>query len=144
MPDLRRRVAALATVLALFVVAGCSHGALTWSRVDPSPGADAWTGGGEASRLIHARLDGIVQERHLVVVGTREELLPPIVDWAAHRTWRDAHSAGLASVEERLPEPDAPVLVAEWGGRTRSIVAIAHANPERTRLVVLTALLRPG
>ena len=51
-------------------------------------------------------------ERGLVVVERRIEELPAGVDWATHLAFRDDNVGGMTRTDERIPEPDRPVLLA--------------------------------
>jgi hypothetical protein len=131
------------TLGSLAVLPACGgRSSAAWSDVPPAPGAETYEGSIE--KIVDERLSDIVAERHLRLVDSRLEVLPAGVAWADHRAFRDDHAAGLHRVEERVPEPDAPVLTAEYAGRDRALFVIARATEDRTRLVVLTALTTPA
>ena len=134
-----RACAFLAAIAVLFVFAGCnSSSGAAWDDVTPSPAADPYDG--PVLGPLEQRLDGRLSEGGLEEVGRRVEHLPAGTAWADHLEFRDAHAAGLNRVAERIPEPDAPVLIAEYQGGGRTLFVIAHSDESRERLVVLTAL----
>lgn len=155
-------------VLALLVMsavplAGCPRQRrVAWEDIPPAPeaavAADASPGsispeeagaggasgesGGDAGPL-RTRLASRLEERGLRLLGSRLETLPAGVTWAQHQAFRDAHAAGLARTRDWVPEPDAPVLVAEYQAPQRTLFVIARATENRRQLVVLTALAAP-
>ena len=139
------RQRSLVHVLSLLVIgvvlAGCSGGDATgWVDIPPSPGAGSYEGTVEVP--LDNRLASRVTEENLKIIDSRLEYLPEGTAWAAHLAYRDEHSGDLERVEERIPEPDAPVLVAEYRKGGRKLLVIGHADADRKRLVVLTALTK--
>lgn len=133
--------AATAAVLLVLSLDGCrGTPGVAWSALPPAPGARPYPG---ATDLQDTRLSGLVTERGLRTIARRVEELPAGVTWAQHRSFRDENAAGLDRVQERIPEPDAPVLVAEYAGRGRTVFVIARADAAREHLIVLTALAEP-
>lgn len=134
----RRRSLASATAAALLLAGACGGDPTPWEAITPSPGAETYEGSIETP--LDNRMHAIVTERDLDVVDSRLEFLPAGTAWADHLAFRDAHAGDLRRVESRLPEPDAPVLVAEYHGDDRTLLVIGLAEESRTRLVVLTTL----
>ena len=114
---------------------------LEWSAITASPGASAHVGEPESTPrdLFEERLDFVVSERGLVVVERRIEELPGGVDWANHLAFRDDDVGGMTRIDERIPEPNRPVLLAEYRGGDRQLFVIAHAEAGE-HLIVLTAI----
>lgn len=113
-----------------------------WSAITASPGASAHVGEPESTPrdLFEERLDSVVSERGLVVVERRIEELPAGVDWTTHLAFRDDNVGGMTRTDERIPEPDRPVLLAEYRGGDRQLFVIAHTDTAGEHLIVLTAL----
>ncbi|MGL5823788.1 MAG: hypothetical protein ACRCYU_02955, partial [Nocardioides sp.] len=133
-------ISALVTAAAV-VLTACGGDPVGWSDIRTAPGAETF----ECAQIetpIDQRLSSIVSERELTVVGSRLEHLPAGVDWAAHLRWRDQHDGGMRKIDALLPEPDAPVLVAEFAKGDRTLVVIGKADTSGKRLVVLTTLLQ--
>ncbi len=124
------------------VLMGCSGPEATgWVDITASPGAQDYEGSAEAP--LDDRLSGRLAERDLELIDSRVERLPEGVAWTDHLAWRDEHVGDLERIEDRIPEPDAPVLVAEYQGDGRTLFVVATgdgADEARGRLVVLTAL----
>lgn len=137
-------VLALVGVIAGPILVGCSGSeATSWADISPSPGAQDYEGSAEGP--LDDRLAGRLAERDLELVDSRVEYLPEGVAWQDHLAWRDKHVGDLEQIEDRIPEPDAPVLLAEYGGDGRTLFVIATAGTAGTdegggRLAVLTAL----
>lgn len=135
----RRPRRATSLVLAAWLAVACSSpDATSWADITPSSGAVDYEGSVEAP--LDDRLASRLRERDLQIVDSRVEYLPAGVDWQEHLADRDDHVGDLARVDDRIPEPDAPVLVAEYDGDGMTLFVIGRADDARERLVVLTAL----
>ncbi|MGD9530774.1 MAG: hypothetical protein AB7V44_28860, partial [Pseudonocardia sp.] len=86
--------------------------------------------------------DARIRERDAVILGDRVERLPAGTSWADHLAWRDAHVRPLGRSRELVPEPDAPVLYAEWSRAARTLLVVGVVGADG-RLVVRTTLLGP-
>lgn len=138
----RRLLIGLPAVLALSV-AGCDGSpVVVWADIPASPGAEPFEGA-TIETILDTRLQSRIVERRLRHLGSRLEVLPAGVTWSQHQEFRDGHAAGLGRVRETIPEPDAPVVMAEYAGRDRTLFVIARATDGGRRLVVLTALTEP-
>lgn len=129
----------LVLVLVACLMVACSDQDRTsWADITPSPGADPYEGSVETP--LDDRLASRVTERDLKILDSRIEYLPAGVDWESHLSFRDDHAGELERVGDRVPEPDAPVLVAEYRADARTLFVIGRADEAKARLVVLTAL----
>ena len=147
----RRLVAVLAPLVVVLGlgVSACSTKSPAWGSIPVPPSAEEYPVDSAtpdpALADIDQRLSSLVNERHLTLVGQRTEHLPSGVDWSTHLSWRKGHAAGLRYAPDRtVPEPDAPVLVAEYQGSGRTLFVIGRADAAGDRLIVLTALARPA
>lgn len=76
------------------------------------------------------------------MVDRRVEELPAGVDWATYLAFRDDNAGDMQRTQERIPEPDRAVLLAEYREGDRELFVIGHVAGDR--LLVLTALTEPG
>jgi hypothetical protein len=146
MTGLPRRALVVAVLLAAggTGTVGCrGHSHVAWADLPTSPGATAIGDDPQLTGPLAERLTARLDERGLAVLGRRYELLPAGVSWVQHLAYRAAHAAGLDRRRDEVPEPDAPVLTAEWTGDDRTLFVIAKATVAGDRLVVLTALTAP-
>lgn len=125
----------------LWLLAGCQPPQPGWGDIPATPAAQAYAG--PLTGPLDTRLDSRVEERSLRLLGSRVEELAIGEDWESHLEWRDRNDRDMSRLYERIPEPDAPVLYAEFSGGNRTLFVIGVANDEGTRLVVLTALTAP-
>ena len=138
-----RRVAAAA--FALLVALGgsaCQPPLPSWQDIPLTVDADPYLD--TVPPEIQARLESRLAERSLRAIGSRVEHLPPGVTWEEHLSWRDGHNDDMTRYGERIPEPDALVLVAEYGRASPTMFVIGKADETGKRLIVLTALTRPA
>ena len=138
------RLMVFVAALPLLALACSSDSGVAWDDLAATPGAEAYEGSIE--RILDDRLSGRMNERGLKLVDSRVEYLPDGTDWAGHVAWRAEHSAGMTEVQDRLdvPEPDAPVVMAEFSSGGDTLFLIGRADDDGERLVVLTALTRPA
>lgn len=131
--------AVLAGVLAGFLVVRLVAGnpQPDWIDIPPAPEAGEYEGALE--QTLDDRVASRVVERSLRIVESRLERLPDGVTWEQHLAFRDANDAGMQREVEFVPEPDAPVLYAEWSGGGRTLFVVG-AIDVTGRLVVLTTL----
>ena len=128
-----------AALLAAVLLVGCTtNNDTTWDDVTPSPGADAYEG--DVLGPLAVRLSSLVTERALTLIDSRVEYLPAGVTWTDHLEFRTQNVGDLQYIEERIPEPDRPVLIAEYRADNKTVLVIANADEAGERLVVLTAL----
>ncbi len=127
------------TLVAALLLAGCTtNNSTSWDDVAPSPGADPYEG--DVLGPLAVRLNSVVVERALTIIDSRVEYLPAGVTWAEHLEFRADNVGDLHYIEERIPEPDRPVLLAEYRADNKTVLVIANADTAGERLVVLTAL----
>lgn len=127
--------AVLAGSLVVRLVAGDQQP--EWTDIPPAPAAGAYEGALEAT--LDNRVTGRILERSLSIVESRLERLPDGVTWEQHLAFRDANNGGMQREVELVPEPDSPVLYAEWSGTGRTLFVVGAVD-QTGRLVVLTAL----
>ena len=108
-----------------------------WSNIPPAQGAEEYEGALEKS--LDNRVTARATERSLGILESRLERLPAGVTWEQHLTFRDANDDGMTRQVEFVPEPDAPVLYAEWSGAGRTLFVVGTVDADG-RLIVLTAL----
>jgi hypothetical protein len=77
----------------------------------------------------------------LKVLGSRLEQLPLGVTFAQHVAWRETNANNMLHLADRVPEPDAPVMMAEFTRAGRTLFVIGTEASGRT--VVLTTLTAP-
>jgi len=130
----------LVTLLALAGLAGCQLRKPEWEDIPSSPGAADYTGSLETP--LDDRVAGRVAERSLRIRASRMERLSASTTWDEHLAFRAANDAGMRRQVDRVPEPDAPVLYAEWRRADRTLFVVGKAEAGG-RLVVLTALAEP-
>ncbi|MGE3662550.1 MAG: hypothetical protein AB7G09_14755 [Pseudonocardia sp.] len=132
-------------VLLAAVAAGlgsaCQQPQAQWDDVPAAPGGEPYAGP-DTARL-DERIAGRVVERSAVIVGDRVERLPAGTTWAEHLAFRDGHVPSLHRVRDVVPEPDAPVLYAEWSAAARTLLVVGVVGGDG-RLVVRTTLLAPA
>ena len=128
-------VAVLAGFLVVRVLAGYQQP--EWTDIPPAPAASGYEGALEAP--LDNRVTGRAAERSLRVIESRLERLPDGVTWEQHLAFRDANDGGMQREVELVPEPDSPVLYAEWSGAGRTLFVVGAVDATG-RLVVLTAL----
>ncbi len=133
-----RRV--LLPVVFICVLAACQAAPTTWKDIPPDPQALAYTGSIKAQQ---DRLDSRTAERNLRVIDRRTELLAVGETWAQHLAWRNTNVGLMHTVDDRIPEPDAPVLMQEYRSTGRTVFVIAAPDTSGERLVVVTALTEP-
>jgi hypothetical protein len=131
----------LAILLLLLTLAtACQAPRTAWKDIPPAPGGAVFEGA-TAETLLDQRLSGLVSERKLKVLGSRFEQLPLDVTFAQHITWRETNANEMPLLLDRVPEPDAPVMVAEFSKTGRTLFVIGTVASGRT--VVLTTLAKP-
>jgi hypothetical protein len=118
----------------------CQPPRTTWKDIPPAPSGAQYEGA-TAETLLDQRLSGLVSERKLKVLGSRLEQLPLDVTFAQHVAWRETNANNMALLADRVPEPDAPVMVAEFARAGRTLFVIGTVASGRT--VVLTTLTAP-
>jgi hypothetical protein len=137
----RRLRELIAVVLAsLMLATACQPPRTSWKDIVPAPGGAQFEGA-EAETRVDLRLSGLLSERNLKLLGSRLEQLPLDVTFAQHVAWRDANDNDMTLLADRVPEPDAPVMMAEFDGAGRTLFVIGTFASGRT--VVLTALIAP-
>jgi hypothetical protein len=114
----------------------CQPPHTSWQDIPPAPSGAPYDGPAEA--ILVKRVSSRISERKLKVLGTRLEQLPLDVTFAQHVAWREANANNMGLLVDRVPEPDAPVLMAEFSraGRTLFVVGTFDSG----RAVVLTVL----
>jgi hypothetical protein len=117
----------------------CQPPRTSWKDIAPAPSGASYEG--QAENVLDRRLASRVSERNLKVIGSRLEQLPLDVTFAQHVAWRDANANNMVQVADRIPEPDAPVMMAEFARAGRTLFLIGTVASGRT--VVLTALTAP-
>ncbi len=138
----RRVFATVLSCVALVVLSACQPSPSKWRDIAKSPDAVEYSG--EIEPILAERLNSIVTQSSATILGSRVERLPDGVDWETYKLWRQQHVGlmdELNTINGRIPEPDAPVLVAQYGGSGRTLVVIARADDTGKFLVVLTALI---
>jgi hypothetical protein len=126
-------------LLSLILATACQPPRTSWKDITPAPSAASYEG--QAENLLDQRLSSRVSERNLKVIGSRLEQLPLDVTFAQHVAWRDANANNMLLLPDRIPEPDAPVMMAEFARAGRTLFLIGTVASGRT--VVLTALTAP-
>jgi hypothetical protein len=130
----------IAVLLAVLTMAtACQPPRTTWKDIPPAPSGAPYEG--QAEKRLDGRLASRVSERNLKVLDSRLEQLPLGVTFAQHVAWRDMNANNMALLADRVPEPDAPVLMAEFSKAGRTLFVIGTVASGRT--VVLTALTAP-
>jgi hypothetical protein len=126
-------------LLSLTLATACQPPRTSWKDIAPAPSGASYEG--EAEKILDQRLSSRVSERNLKVLDSRLEQLPLDVTFAQHVAWRDANDDNMVQVADRIPEPDAPVMMAEFAraGRTLFVIGMVASG----RIVVLTALTAP-
>jgi hypothetical protein len=132
-----RPIAAL--LLSLTLATACQPPRTSWKDIAPAPSGAPYEG--QAEKLLDQRLASRVSERNLKVLDSRLEQLPLNVTFQQHVAWRDANDDNMRLLTDRLPEPDAPVMMAEFARAGRTLFVIGTVASGRT--VVLTALTAP-
>jgi hypothetical protein len=132
-----RPIAVLLVVLML--TTGCQPPRTTWADIPPAPSGAPHEG--QAEKLLDERLASRVAERKLKVLGRRLEQLPADVTFTQHVAWRDTNANNMTLLADRIPEPDAPVMMAEFARAGRTLFVIGTVAAGRT--VILTALTAP-
>jgi hypothetical protein len=126
-------------LLSLMLTTACQPPRTSWKDIPPAPSGAAYKG--QAEKLLDERLASRVAERNLKVLGSRLEQLPQDVTFAQHVAWRDANANDMRQVADRVPEPDAPVMMAEFAraGRTLFVIGTVASG----HVIVLTTLTAP-
>lgn len=132
---------ALLVLAVVLLLTACQPSRATWEDIPPTPGAEAYAGP-DTARL-DERVASRVTERRLAILGDRVEKLPVGTTWDQHVFYREGHSQFLYRVRDTVPEPDAPVLYAEWSRASRTLVVVGVRGADG-RLVVRTTLLEPA
>jgi hypothetical protein len=130
----------LLPVVFVCFLAACQPAPTKWKDIPPDPQALAYTGSIKAQQ---DRLDSRTAERNLRIIDRRTELLAVGETWAQHLAWRNTNVGLMHTLDERIPEPDAPVLMQEYSSIGRTLFVIAAPDISGDRLVVLTALTEP-
>jgi hypothetical protein len=122
-------------LLSIMLATACQPLRTSWKDIRPVPTAAPYEG--QAEKLLKERMASRVSERNLKVLGSRLEQLPLDVTFTQHVAWRDANANDMRQVTDRVPEPDAPVMMAEFAraGRTLFVIGTVASG----RIVVLTA-----
>jgi hypothetical protein len=140
MSRFRRRLVRSVSVLVVSVVlAACQAAPATWNKIPATPEATLVT---DVPQALTERLDSRLRERKLQVMSSRVERLPDGADWETHLRWRGSHDGLMSRRYDRVPEPDAPVLIAEFSQGSRTLFVIGVADDSGKQLVVLTALTK--
>jgi hypothetical protein len=128
-------------LLSMMLATACQPPRTEWKDIAPAPGAEAYKG--EAEKPLNERLDSRISEQKLNVLGSRLEVLPPDVSFAQHVAWRNKNDNNMTQASDRatVPEPDAPVIMAEFFRAGRTLFVIGRVDSGR--MVVLTALAAP-
>jgi hypothetical protein len=128
-------------LLSLVVLAtACQPTRTSWKDIAPAPSGAPYEGA-KAETRVDQRLSGLLSERKLKVLGSRLEQLPLDVTFAQHVAWRDENDDNMVLLADRVPEPDAPVMVAEFARTGRTLFVIGTVASGRT--IVLTTLTAP-
>jgi hypothetical protein len=136
----RRILESIAIVLVgLTLVTACQPARTSWKDIVPAPSGAPYEG--QAEKFLDERLASRVAERNLKVLDSRLEQLPLDVTFAQHVEWRDANDNDMMLLADRVPEPDAPVMMAEFSRSGRTLFVIGTVASGRT--VILTALATP-
>jgi hypothetical protein len=133
----------LAVACSVVVLVACQPAPATWKDIPPSADAIVLPYSKAPSALVE-RLRSRLAERNLVEISNRVERLAQGVDWDTHLRWRDQHDGLLLRRGDRVPEPDAPVLYAEFSQGARTLFVIGAVDETGKQLVVLTALTKPA
>jgi hypothetical protein len=132
------RIVRAAVALSIVVVGAtaCQPPQPGWKDIPPAPNGAAYEGSAET--VLDQRLASRVEERNQKVLDSRLEQLPLDVTFEQHVAWRAMNSDDMTQLIDRIPEPDAPVMMAEFvrAGRTLYLIGTVAAG----RTVVLTAL----
>jgi hypothetical protein len=124
----------------LTLATACQPPRTSWKDIGPAPGGASYEGE-QAETLVDQRLSSLLSERNLKLLGSRLEQLPFDMTFAQHVAWRDANDDDMRQLSDRVPEPDAPVMMAEFARAGRKLFVIGTVASGRT--VVLTALTTP-
>jgi hypothetical protein len=128
-----------ALLLSLMLATACQPPRTTWKDIPPAPSGESYEG--QAEKVLDLRLASRVSERNLKVLGSRLEQLPLDVTFAQHVAWRDANANSMVLLADRSPEPDAPVMMAEFARAGRTLFVIGTVASGHT--IVLTTLTAP-
>jgi hypothetical protein len=134
-----RAAVALSCLAAAFAISACQPAPATWKEIPATPNAVVVT---DTPSALTERLNGRLAERNLKVVSSRVERLAAGTDWETHLQYRATHAGLLRRRGDRVPEPDAPVLMAEFSQGPRTLFVIGVADESGKQLVVLTALTK--
>jgi hypothetical protein len=96
-------------LLSLMLATACQPPRTTWKDIPPAPSGAPYEG--KAEKVLDERLASRISERNLKLLDSRLEQLPLDVTFAQHVTWRGANNNDMRQVSERVPEPDAPVML---------------------------------
>jgi hypothetical protein len=123
-------------LLSLTLATACQPPRTSWKDIPPAPSGASYEG--QAEKLLDDRLATLVKGRNLKFLDSRLEQLPLDATFAQHVSWREANANDMRQVADRIPEPDAPVMMAEFAksGRTLFVIGTVASG----RIVVLTAL----
>jgi hypothetical protein len=127
-------------LLSLILATACQPPRTSWKDIPPAPSGAPYEGA-KAETLLDTRLSSRVSERKLTVLGSRLEQLPAGVTFAQHVAWRETNANNMVLLADRVPEPDAPVMMAEFSRAGRTLFVIGTEASGRT--VVLTSLTAP-
>jgi hypothetical protein len=133
---LARSFSALVVCVALVA---CQPAPATWNKIPAAPEAALVT---DVPQALTERLNSRLAERQLQVMSSRVERLPAGTDWETHLRFRATHVGLLTRRGDRVPEPDAPVLMAEYSQGPRTLFVIGVADDSGKQLIVLTALTK--
>jgi hypothetical protein len=139
----RRLIGSIGLACIVLALAACQPAATSWKEIPPAADGIELPYS-KAPVVLVERLRGRLAERKLVEVANRVERLAPGVGWEKHVAWRDTHDGLLLLRAERVPEPDAPVQIAEFSRSGRILFVIGTVDETGEQLVVLTALAKPA
>jgi hypothetical protein len=126
-------------VLSIMLATACQPPRTSWKDIPTAPSGESYEG--QAETVLDRRLASRVSERNLKVLGSRLEQLPLDVTFAQHVAWRDANANNMVLLADRSPEPDAPVMMAEFARAGRTLFVIGTLASGHT--IVLTTLTAP-
>jgi hypothetical protein len=130
----------LFVLLVAFGLTACQPPLEDWDDIPRTPNAIVVENAFEQNK----RVVQLSVERKLTVINRRTEMLAVGETWQQHLLWRNQNVGFLDPVSERIPEPDAPVLVQEYSRLTRTLFVVAAPDETGERLIVVTVLMKPN